>query len=84
MTITVYTLPNCPACRLVKNMLVKEDISFHSVDLLTAPDQAAILREAGYMSAPIIQITNNDRVERIGGFKIDLIRNLINEITSEE
>lgn len=72
-TLTLYTTPHCPACRLTRNALDHAGVAYTVVDLSEHPDLLAQLRKEGLMRAPVI----DDGQARTGGFRPDRIRSII-------
>lgn len=69
MSITIFTKPNCQPCRMTKRWLDENEIQYTELPI---SDYADILKVAGPMSAPVVQINkaNNDVVTWAGGFNI--------------
>ncbi|HAP3875996.1 TPA: NrdH-redoxin [Enterococcus faecalis] len=69
MSITIFTKPNCQPCKMTKRWLDEKEIYYTELPI---SDYADILKEAGHMSAPVVQINkdNNDVVTWAGGFNI--------------
>ena len=72
-TLTLYTTPHCPACRLTRDALDRAGVAYRIVDLSEHPDLLAQLRKEGLMRAPVI----DDGEARTGGFRPDRIRSII-------
>lgn len=53
--ITVYTKPNCPACRITKRYLTEHNIPFAEKEALSE-DNRPTLRKWGYQSAPVVLV----------------------------
>lgn len=68
--IVVYTLPNCPQCKMTKNFLFQHHVRYQEVDL--TKDQAARekLRAAGYQTTPVVMTPQ----ARWYGFRPDYLR----------
>lgn len=57
MKATVYTTPNCPNCKLLKNFLEKLGISYDEKNLLDLDTQTElIMMDVFTMTAPILKI----------------------------
>lgn len=57
MTITVYSTPTCPYCKMAKDFLKENKVEFEDVDLTS--DQAAaeeLMKKSGQMVVPQIEI----------------------------
>ncbi len=57
MTITVYSTPTCPYCKLVKEFLKEKSISFTDVDV-SADGEAAkqMVKLSGQMGVPVVDV----------------------------
>ncbi len=57
MTITVYSTPTCPYCKLVKEFLKEKSISFNDVDV-SADGEAAkqMVKLSGQMGVPVVDV----------------------------
>lgn len=71
MTITVYTKPACPACKLTKKQLEKCELPYCEQPMTDEIREAAVAR--GELSAPIVQAGD----QLWGGFRPDRIRALV-------
>lgn len=80
MDVIVYTTPSCMQCEMTKKVLDKGDVSYTTVDLST--DQKALehVRELGYASAPVVEVTPT---MHWSGFRNEALKNLINAVHSE-
>ncbi|TDE88167.1 NrdH-redoxin [Occultella glacieicola] len=70
--ITIYTRPNCQACRLTRGPLDREGITYSVVNLDEHPDVAEQLREAGHQALPVVVTETHTWA----GFQPDKIRQL--------
>lgn len=75
MKVTVYTTPNCVQCDSTKRMLSKADVPYDVVDLSQDADAMTMVKELGYVAAPVVTV--DDR--HWSGFRIEKIKNLIAE-----
>lgn len=75
MNVTVYTTPNCVQCESTKRMLTKNNVPYDVVDLSQDADAMAMVRDLGYVAAPVV--IAGDR--HWSGFRIEKIKNLIAE-----
>lgn len=75
-SVTVYTKPNCPQCRMTYLKLGKEGIEYTSVDV-TENAQALmfITEELGYSQAPVV-VVDQDIENHWSGFRPDRIESL--------
>lgn len=71
--ITVYTLPSCVQCRLTERRLADRALPFEHVSLEADPAAAERFRAAGYLQAPIVEVTTGAESIRWSGFRPDLI-----------
>lgn len=57
MTITVYSTPTCPYCKLVKEFLKEQSLSFEDVDV-SADSEAAkhMVKLSGQMGVPVVDV----------------------------
>lgn len=75
-TVTIYTTPNCVACRQTKRQFDKLEVVYDSIDLSLHPEQAEIFREAGLLQAPIVIFGER----RWSGFRLEKIQSVAREI----
>lgn len=76
-TLTIYTTPNCPSCRLTRDTLDRAGIAYEVVDLSERPDLVEQLRSEGLLQAPVI----DDGTSRSAGFRPDRIRAIVDAAT---
>ena len=82
MTITVYTKPACPQCITTKRWLAKRGIDHLTVDITDTPAaRELIVDELGYLSAPVVTITDEAGVlvDHWSGFRPDRLADLLGE-----
>lgn len=72
--ITIYTKPDCPACRLTQRALSKAGVEFAVVDLSQRPDIVEQLRSEGLLAAPVLEGPDGARTS---GFRPDRIKALV-------
>lgn len=72
-TLTLYTTPHCPPCRLTRDALDRAGVAYTIVDLSEHPELLAQLRKEGLAQAPVI----DDGEARTGGFRPDRIKSII-------
>ena len=53
-TLTIYTTPNCPSCRLTRQALDRAGITYEVIDLSGRPDLVEQMRSEGLLQAPIL------------------------------
>jgi len=57
MTVTVYSTPTCPYCKLAKEFLKEKGIAFSDIDV--SADSAAaneMVKKSGQMGVPVVDI----------------------------
>ena len=69
-TVTVFTTPNCMACKQTKRQFDKLGVIYDSIDLILHPEQAEMFKEAGLAQAPIVVAGER----RWSGFRLDKIQ----------
>lgn len=72
-TLTIYTTPNCPSCRLTRQALDRAGLTYEVVDLSGRPDLVEQMRSEGLLQAPIL----DDGTSRSAGFRPDRIRAIV-------
>jgi len=73
--VTLYTKPDCQACRLTKQRLDHHGIPHQVVDVTTDPDAYNhVTQNLGYTSAPVIDAGNGNHWS---GFRPDRIQGLL-------
>ncbi|WP_217925077.1 glutaredoxin family protein [Miltoncostaea oceani] len=53
-TITLYTRPGCPGCRMSKQVLERNGVEFESRDVSEDADALAAIQTLGYTSLPVV------------------------------
>lgn len=76
-TLTIYTTPTCPSCRLTRQALDRAGLTYEVIDLSGRPDLVEQLRSEGLLQAPII----DDGTSRSAGFRPDRIHAIIDAAT---
>jgi glutaredoxin-like YruB-family protein len=57
MTITVYSTPTCPYCKMAKAFLKEHDVAFKDVDVSADREEAAkMIKLSGQMAVPVIDV----------------------------
>lgn len=58
MTITVYSTPTCPYCKLVKEFLKEKNLPYNDVDV-SADGEAAkqMVKLSGQMGVPVVDVS---------------------------
>lgn len=58
MTITVYSTPTCPYCKLVKEFLKEKNLAFTDVDVSADPESVKqMVKLSGQMGVPVIDVS---------------------------
>lgn len=77
MTLTLYSKPDCQQCKASDRRLTANqgEGSFAYVDMSEDPDAMALVKDLGYLQAPVILVTNDDgsQVEHWSGYRPDKI-----------
>lgn len=75
-TITVYSTPNCVACRQTKRLLARQGTAYVEAHISEAPYSIPELKEMGYQTAPFVQVLENTGglIDEWAGFKPDRIK----------
>lgn len=57
MTVTVYSTPTCPYCKLAKEFLKEKNIAYSDIDVSADPAAANdMVKKSGQMGVPVIDI----------------------------
>jgi glutaredoxin-like YruB-family protein len=75
MKVKIYTLPNCPFCRLAKQFFKENNIDFEEIDV--SKDQEAakkLIEKSGQLGVPVIEIDG----KIIVGFNPEAIKEALN------
>lgn len=70
MDITVYSKPMCVQCDATHRAFIKAGVQFDVVDLSEEPDALEMVREMGYLQAPVV-VANG---EHWAGYRPDRIK----------
>ncbi len=74
--IRVFTINNCPRCRMTINYLKKNHLKFTVINLDHHPQYRKSLRDEGWSSAPVVYFG----VKKWCGFRPDKLRSLKKEM----
>ena len=76
ITITVYSTPDCVACRQTKRLLARQGTPYVEAHISEAPYSIPELNELGYQTAPFVQVLDSTGglVDEWAGFKPDRIK----------
>lgn len=57
MTVTVYSTPTCPYCKLVKKFLTKHAVAYTDIDVSADGTAAhAMIKKTGQLGVPVVDI----------------------------
>lgn len=57
MSVTVYSTPTCPFCKLTKAFLLEHKVDFSDIDVMADQDKAReMIQKSGQMGVPVIDI----------------------------
>jgi glutaredoxin 3 len=57
MTVTIYSTPTCPYCKLAKAFLKEHDVAFKDIDVSADREQAQkMIKLTGQMAVPVIDV----------------------------
>lgn len=74
-SVKVYSSPNCPNCKQVKEFFNKNKIAFEDIDITFAQKNAEeIMKKTGQTSVPLIEIDG----KTIAGFDEKKLRKALN------
>lgn len=74
MTITLYSKPDCSACRIAKKDMRARGIEFAEIDASKDLDAQKFLASLGYRSVPV---THTSDGQHWFGFRPDIIKCLV-------
>lgn len=79
MELVVLTQPTCAPCRVLKNYLTMEGVSFKEVNVQEEPDY---IEQYEIYSTPVTLLldSNGEAIEKVDGFSPDGIASLINKM----
>lgn len=73
-TITVYSRPDCQPCKATKRKLEQLGAKYTAIDVTEDPDGLALIRDLGYLQAPVVVVRDGGEVIHWGGYAPDKIR----------
>ena len=57
MTVTIYSTPTCPYCKMTKEFLKKHNVKYTDIDVSADSDKAQVMiKKSGQMGVPVIDI----------------------------
>lgn len=69
MTITIYSTPTCPYCKMAKEFLDEHSIEYKDIDVSVDQKAAELMVEkSGQMGVPVITIEKDDSETILLGF----------------
>lgn len=77
MTLTVYSIENCSACRAAANFLAMKGVPYKVVKIDEDMEAAALIKQAGHRSFP--QIYEGDKLFVVGGYE-GLVKHFNNSV----
>lgn len=77
--VTVWTTTNCPQCMSTKKMFDKLGVRYDELALEQHPDRLDEFKEAGHLTAPIVQVDETTW----SGFRFDRIQALAKRLNLE-
>lgn len=67
--VSIYTTPTCGFCKLTKDFLKKNNVSFTEFDVSADTAKAQeMVEKSGQMGVPVVVIGSGDKEELIVGF----------------
>lgn len=54
MSVTVYTIPNCPGCDQTKKYLDRKDVAYDVVDITVDEEARDLVFGLGFKAAPVV------------------------------
>jgi len=80
--VTVYSKPNCPPCKKVKDILDKAGIAYDDVDVTTNDEAYSYV--TGALKANAVPVIVTDTHDPIIGLKLDRLQELVDYYTASE
>jgi len=73
--ITLFHKNNCVQCRMTMKLLDGGNIPYESINIDDQPDYAEMLKEEGYLSAPVVKVFVDDQLtDSWTGFQVSKVR----------
>ncbi len=72
--ITVYSRPDCQPCKATKRKLEQLGAEYTVIDVTEDPDALTLIRDLGYLQAPVIVVRDGDEETHWGGYAPDKLR----------
>ncbi|HOY56426.1 MAG TPA: glutaredoxin domain-containing protein [bacterium] len=79
MKVVVYSTPTCGYCRLAKQFLTENNVTYEDVDVAVNEARATeMVQLSGQMGVPVIAITQDDGSQEVlVGFQQERLRELL-------
>lgn len=78
VTVTVYSTPTCPYCKMAKEFFKHHDVEFSNVDVAADEVKAEeMIKKSGQMGVPVIVIKKGNEEDVIVGFDQGKISELL-------
>ena len=73
--IILFHKNNCVQCKMTTKLLDGGNVPYESINIDEQPDYAAVLKEEGYLSAPVIKVFVDDKLtDSWTGFQVSKVR----------
>lgn len=73
--ITLFHKNNCVQCKMTMKLLDDGNIPYESINIDDQPDYAEMLKEEGYLSAPVVKVFVDDQLtDSWTGFQVSKVR----------
>ncbi|MFD6400805.1 glutaredoxin domain-containing protein [Nocardia sp. NPDC060249] len=69
--ITVYTRPDCQPCKATKRKLSQLGAAYAVIDVTKDPEALDLIRDLGYLQAPVIVVRDGGELIHWGGYAPD-------------
>ena len=66
MTVTIYSTPTCPYCKMAKEFLTEKGVAYEDVDVAADETRAQeMIDKSGQMGVPVIVVRKDDGSEQV-------------------
>lgn len=73
--IILFHKNNCVQCKMTMKLLDGGNVPYESINIDEQPDYAEVLKEEGYLSAPVIKVFVDDKLtDSWTGFQVSKVR----------
>lgn len=76
MEITIHAKQNCQACEATKKAMDRAGLDYEIIDVSDNTARQQALRECGFRSMPVVEVTDGEDYRSWEGFRPDLIKQL--------